>query len=376
MKIAIYDTRHYEMVYVLFRIFDIPENEIIFLVSRKVNDKLNASAAKLLNRHPVIVQEETENSKDYFTSCTEELKKFNPDFLLLNTIDKDYKDVSNFLKSVSIPYIITVHNINTWLNPPFTLNRLALKNYFYRKKIVKGSSMLVVQEELFVQYVINKKLYKKPVITIPHTLREEKPVKTNNEKIVIIIPGGIDGVRRDNDLSLDVIEEINKKSNRFQFVFAGKVIGHLGEKIWNRVISLQKKGLDIQHFYDESSNHLFDEQMKNCNVVFLPLNVKTKYEGIPEIYGTTKVTGVIYDMMRFCKPGISPAEMIVPPTMKGSILCYQDKKELVELFLSLASDKSLLEKLKTKAEENSLYYTAENIRKRIFPVLKQKLPGK
>lgn len=373
MRIAIYDTRHYEMVYVLFRIFNLPENEIIFLVDENVKEKLESSSAPSLKRHTLVKQIEKEKSTDYFKRCTEELKKFKPDFLLLNTIDKDYKDVSDFLKSVSFPYLITIHNINTWLNPPFTLNRVALKNYFYRKKIVKGSSMIVVQEELFIHYIKKKKLCKKPVITIPHTLREEDPLNLKNEKILIAIPGGIDGVRRDNDLSLDVIEEVNKKSDRFQFIFAGNVLGHLGEIIMARMVHLQKQGLDIQHIYDNTSNKTFDKLMKRCDVIFLPLNVTTKYEGITEIYGTTKVTGVIYDMMRFCKPGIVPAEMAVPPTIKGSILSYRHKSELVKIILSLASDKNRLHEMKKKAEENSLYYTEEKIRNRVLPVLKEKL---
>lgn len=373
MRIVVYDQRHYEMVNVLFRIFNTEENEILFLVSETLHKKLNAESGKDLLKHKFLVQGGNERSADYFAKCNSEIKTFAPDFLLLNTIDKDYKDVWRFLKKTNIPYAITVHNINTWLNPPFTLNSLALKNYFFRKKIVKKSAMLVVQEELFTGHIQKNNLYKKPVITIPHTLKESEPVNNLNKKIVITIPGAIDGVRRDTDLALDVIEEVNKQSDRFQFVFAGNVLGHLGKPIWERAILLQKQGLDIQQFYDATSNKVFDEQMKRCDLVFLPLNVNTKFEGIPEIYGTTKVTGVIYDMMRFCKPGIVPAAMTVPPTMTTGILCYQNKKELTEIILSLANNKNKLEELTNAAKKNSQYYTESEIRKRVMPEIQKKL---
>ena len=42
------------------------------------------------------------------------------------------------------------------------------------------------------------------------------------------------------------------------------------------------------------------------DIVFLPLIVETKYEGITEIYGQSKVTGVLYDLMRFQKPCLVP----------------------------------------------------------------------
>lgn len=373
MRIVVYDQRHYEMVNVLFRIFNTEENEILFLVSETLNKKLNSESGKDLTRHKFLVQGNNESSDEYFGKCASEMKKFNPDFLLLNTIDKDYKDVWNFLKKLSIPYTVTVHNINTWLNPPFTLNSLALKNYFFRRKIVKKSAMLVVQEELFIGYIQKNNLYKKPVITIPHTLKEFETENALNKKIIVTIPGAIDGVRRDTDLALDVIEEVNKQSDRFQFVFAGNVLGHLGKPIWERALLLQKQGLDIQQFYDVTSNKVFDEQMKRCDLVFLPLNVNTKFEGIPEIYGTTKVTGVIYDMMRFCKPGIAPAKMTVPPTMKNSIVCYQTKNDLVQIFLSLANSPQKLEELKKAANQNAEYYTQSAIRKRVLPEIQKKM---
>lgn len=373
MKIVIYDTRHYEMVYVLFRIFNLPENEILFLVDKNLYTKLQSTSQKELINHSFCIQENNENSADYFLKADVEIKKFNPGFMILNTIDRDYKDVWHFLKKQSVPYLITIHNINTWLCPPFTLNRIALKNYYYRKKIVKRSSMVAVQEELFIDYIKNKKIYKKPLVTIPHTLKELEPVKINNDKIIITIPGGIDGVRRDNDLTLDVIEEVNKLSDRFHFVFAGRVTGHLGERIMKRKKELKKRGLSIQHVYDEQSNFAFDEQMKISDIILLPLNVNTKYEGITEIYGNTKVTGVIYDMMRFCKPGIVPEELVVPPTMKGSLITYKNKNDLVKILLTLANDREKLRELNNNAEKNSFYYTENEIRNRVLPQIKNNL---
>jgi glycosyltransferase involved in cell wall biosynthesis len=373
MKIVIYDTRHYEMVNVLFRIYNTDGNQILFLISPAVYKKLQAASEKDLGKHLFVVEKENENPNDYFSRCYSELQKFNPDFHHFNTIDKDYKHVWGFLKKILQPYIVTIHNINTWLKPPFTLNRIALSNYYFRKKIIGKSSALVVQEELFINYITKNNLYKKPLLAIPHTLKEVEPEKTSNQKIVITIPGAIDGLRRDIDLALDVIEEVHKQSDHFQFVFAGNVIGYLGEPIWERAKRLQKQGLDIQQFYDPASNKVFDEQMKRCDLIFLPLNVNTKFEGIPEIYGTTKVTGVIYDMMRFCKPGIVPAAMVIPPTMSTSILSYQNKNELVNMILSLANNKTKLEELKTAAEKNSFYYTEAEIRKRVLPKIQKKL---
>lgn len=373
MKIVIYDTRHFEMVNVLFRIFNSSENQILFFISPVIYNKLQAASENDLKKHAFVVENANEVSSGYFKRCEAEIKKFNPDFVICNTIDKDYKDVWAFLKTLSQPYFVTVHNINTWLNPPFTLNRIALSNYFFRKKIVAKLHGLIVQEELFIDYIKKNNLYKKSVFAIPHTLKEFESEKINNEKIVVAIPGAIDGVRRDIDLALNVIEEVHKKSNRFRFVFLGQVLGYLGEPIWERAKALQKQGLDIAQFYNPTNNKEFDEQMKKCDIVFLPLNVNTKFEGIPEVYGTTKVTGVIYDMMRFSKPGIVPSAMVVPPTMVNSMLSYKNKSELIEMILKLSENGKMLNELKANAETNSIYYTIAEIRKRVLPQIQKNL---
>lgn len=367
MKIVIYDTQHYEMVNVLFNVFDSPENRILFLVDEKIKRKLESHpiTSNEVKKHEFIIENDFSDGS-FFDHSSLKVQEFNPDLMVFNTIDKDYASIWKFIKGLPFPFFVTIHNINTWLNPPFTLNRLALTNYYYRRKILKKSTFLAVQEELFIQYIENKKLYKKPVLVIPHTLREENPIQPKNEKIRVAIPGGIDGVRRDNDFALDVIEEINRLNDRFQFVFLGKVVGHLGEKIWERVVRLQKKGLDIQHYYDDHSNLVFDTQMKQCDLVFLPLNVETKYEGIPEIYGTTKVTGVIYDMMRFSKPGIVPSKMVIPPTMKESLVGYNSKEQLIDILMEWSNNPDKVEKMKSFAGQNAEYYDKSAIRHRVM----------
>lgn len=373
MKIVIYDTQHYEMVNVLLNIFDSDENHILFLVDIKIKRKMESHpiTSSRITRYDFVI-EENQGTTDFFSEAERKVKELKPDLMIFNTIDKDYAPIWKFIKRLSFPYLVTVHNLNTWLNPPFTLNRKALSNYYYRRKIIKKSSFLAVQEELFIEYIRKNKLYDKPVVTIPHTLQEESLVHPKNEKIRIAIPGGIDGVRRDNDFALDVIEEINKVSCNFQFVFLGKVVG-LGEKIWQRILLLQSKGIDIQHYYDDHSNVIFDNEMKQCDLIFLPLNVDTKYEGIVEVYGTSKVTGVIYDMMRFAKPGVVPKKMVIPPTMANSLLSYDSKEQLIRILLEWEENPQRITERKKIAAENAEYYTRENIRKRVLFFLNKEL---
>ncbi len=353
------------MVHVWHHVFNSPQNKISFFTNKNLITKVKNSTLASSEYFSVI--EEDFGSVDlFFQECLDHISKNKIDVIVFNTIDVHYKSTWQFIKQLNIPVFVTIHNINTWLRPPFTLNSKALGFYYYRHKIISKTSGLIVQEELFIDYVKNKTNYKKPVFALPHTLKETEIQHPKNNKLVIAIPGAIDGHRRDNDFSLSVIEKVCARNKNVQFVFIGGIVGHLGEKIFARMQELKQKGCDILHFYDPSSNKVFDEQMSGCDVVFLPLIVETKYEGITEIYGTSKVTGVLYDLMRFEKPCIAPETLVIPPTMKNSVIGYKNESSFVDLILDLESNRNKVSQLLNNAKANSEYYTVPKIKERFL----------
>jgi len=365
MNIAIFDLQHFEMVHVWHHVFNSPQNKISFFTNKNLITKVKSSSLASSD-YLSVIEEDSDSIETFFGKCLEHISKNKTEVIVFNTIDVHYKSTWKFISQLNIPVFLTIHNINTWLKPPFTLNRKALSFYYYRYKIISKTAGLIVQEELFIDYVKNKTGYKKPVFALPHTLKETEIHHPKNNKLVIAIPGAIDGHRRDNDFSLSVIEKVCAKNKNVQFVFIGGIVGHLGKKIFERMEELKHKGCDILHFYDPSSNKVFDEQMTGCDVVFLPLIVETKYEGITEIYGTTKVTGVLYDLMRFEKPCIAPEALVIPPTMKNSVVSYKDVSSFVDLILDLESNRNKVTQLLTNAKANSDYYTVPKIKERFL----------
>lgn len=353
------------MVHVLHCVFNSPQNNVSFFTNKNLVNKLNNSSLAS-SKFSTVVYDDFEDIDLFFNECLNHIQKNNIEVVVFNTIDVHYKSTWEFIKQLNIPVFITIHNINTWLKPPFTLNKKALGFYYYRRKILSKTSGILVQEELFIDYVKKNTSYKKPIFTLPHTLKEYETELPKNKKLVVAIPGAIDGHRRDNNFSLSVIEKVSAKNKNIQFVFLGEIVGHLGEAIYSQIQELNKKGCDILHYFDKNSNKIFDEQMSGCDIVFLPLIVETKYEGITEIYGQSKVTGVLYDLMRFQKPCIVPSALVIPPTMKNSVVSYKNENDFVELVLKLESDRNSVIKLLNNAKSNSEYYTVEKIKDRFL----------
>lgn len=368
MRVAVYDSQHFEMIHVIHNILDRDSIKVAFFTNKLIEEKIRNS--KLGDKKfSTIIKEKYDNLNSFHQDCLNYIKSENIDLVIFNTIDYNYKEVWTFIKKINIPFVVTIHNINTWLKPPLTLNKTALKYYYYRHKIVSKSSGLILQEELFINYVKKHKLYKKPIAIVPHTLKEsEREITETNKNLKIAIPGAIDGYNRRNyKFCLSAIEKTHKLNPNIEYVFLGKVKTKQGEEIYNKIKELKNNGCNVKQLYDEKSNTLFDSEMRSCDIVFMPVNISFKYEGIPETYGQTKVTGVLYDMMRFQKPGIIPDEYAVPPTMKSSIITYSSENDFITQILDLEKNREKLNQLINNAKENSEYYSADSIRNRVLP---------
>lgn len=367
IKLALFDLQHYEMINVLISIFSDPNFSIVFFTSKKIANKIKETTHEDL-KYEFVIYEDFSSAKSFFNSCEEYILKNRIEAIHFNTIDRDYNLVWKLIKNTNIHTTATIHNINTWLNTPFTLNKIALKNYYHRKKILSKTKAIVVTEELFISYIRDKKLYTKDILTLPYTLKSKDINHKINKHLRIAIPGAIDGNNRRNyKFALSVIEKINHLNPNLKFVFIGGVVGSEGEQVFQHINDLINKGCNIEHKFNPNSNQLFENEMSTCDVVFMPVKINFKYEGINEIYGKTKVTGVLYDMMRFQKPGIIPKEHVIPPTITTSIITYTNEEDLIEKILTLENNKELLAKYLTYAKSNSEHYSTSSIKKRFLP---------
>lgn len=357
------------MVHVLHQVLTDEKNNLCFFTNEIIFSKLNNSFSNK-NSFDCLIKESFENSKAFHGACLKKIEKGSFDLIIFNTIDEDYDLVWKLIKEINLPLVVTLHNINTWLKPKFLINRDSLKNNRYRKKILKKTSAIIVCEELLKNYITKNNLYKKEIISIPYTLTESFTAVVSSKKLNIAIPGAIDGnMRRNYDFCINTLNEAFLLGYNICVTFIGEVIGHEGQRIKKSIEQMQQKGYDVRHVFDKSSNAVFDEEMKKASIVFMPVNINTKYEKNKEIYGETKITGVLYDMMRFKKPGIVPINFQVPPTISSSVLNYAEKDDFLVTLKKLTENNHMLSEITEKAERNSEYYSVDSIKKRVLRLL-------
>lgn len=368
MKVAIFDLQHFEMIHVLLQVLSGKENTISLFTNSTIATKIEALEESF--QFDIINLDKFKSSHEFYKKCGDFIISNDIDIVIFNTIDREYHLVWKLIKKIPSKVFITIHNINTWLNPPFTLNKIALKNYYFRTRMLKKSEGIIVTEDLFINFIKQRKLYKKKVLVLPFTLNTKNYHHTPNKQLRVAIPGTIDGNNRRNyQLAISAIEKIHEIDDSIQFVFLGPVIAKEGQEVFSKISNLIGKGVNIEHKFDTQSNKIFENEMIKCDVVFMPVVVNYKYEGINEKYGQTKVSGVLYDMMRFQKPGIIPAEHIAPPTMQTSIITYNSEADFIEKLIALNKNRTTLEKYLKCAEDNSIYYSTGNVKERFLPKL-------
>jgi glycosyltransferase involved in cell wall biosynthesis len=368
MNIAIYDLQHYELVNTLLHILE--DHNISLITCENLKTKVLASEIKNTNVK-FITLEEHESFHVFLYEALEKCSTNNIDLYIFSTIDSNYKEIYQFIKKINKPIFITIHNVNTWLKPPFTLNIKALNYYYYRFKIKQKTNSYFVLDNSIKEYIEQNKLTKKKVHIIPYSINIKKnEISTENkinDELVICIPGGIDGHRRDIITVIEAIQKINNPKIYFKFI--GAPLGEIGEKIVEKINLLNSMGYSLSHFYNPNNNVLFENIMKQSDIILCPLIVETKFEGIKEIYGLTKATGITFDLLRFEKPGIFPQNFNIPKNLNNCILKYDSLDNLVNLIKDLNNNRDKLNALKKNIENESKKNSKEVLKKSINEIL-------
>lgn len=367
MHLAIFDLRHFEMVNMFYHLMKEDDQLTLFTGTDLARKFRNDN-----DDHSVQIVESSENSltDSFIQDCLTAIDKNGIDLVIFNTIDRDYDWAWKLMKSLDVPCILTLHNVNTWLRPPFTLNRKALKNYAYRKKIVKRSSAFIVLDEPIRQYIHRNKLTRKEVLYAPYNFKQRRSEIIHSEVLSIAVPGAIDGHRRDHRLVLRLAQRIQDHQLPVEINLVGVALGPEGKAILDKTNELKRNGCPIHHFYEPNSNALFDRVMSRADVVLLPLNIHTNFEGIPEIYGTTKATGVVFDMMRFSTPGIVPNDLEVSGSMSNCTVTFETEEDIMKIILAFVKDPEYLNQLRSNAVKCSEEFEIPAIKSRLIPKLR------
>lgn len=392
MKILVLEEVHFEVVWSIVRVLEKANHEITLYTTPKIGSSFNKLQEKDNPRPTKIISRTSllQNKKD-IKDILELVANDRIEAIFICTLQYNFLNYYLLLKDLKIKKILTIHNINTWLNPSLLLNPKFIVRNCIRQLIFSKIDVVNVISYTLKDFLENDLNYKKkPILVIPSTANSGiKPPAGTSYLIKLVVPGTVDPSRRNYETIFNSLAKLRTYFSVFEIVLLGRLhkASHNSsyKKVENKLLNtlkisnktsqhnnhiqntishinrLSNEGLKITYFDTYVSEEAFIKHMEEADIILAPTQVKTVFDGTVEIYGMTKCSGNVNDMIKFRKPMIVPKELKISSDLKAGCLHYTNEEELTLILESLANSRLKLKKLKEDAWQSTGKYSLNNI---------------
>jgi hypothetical protein len=257
------------------------------------------------------------------------LKSGKYDLIIIGTVHRYFNTFLSIVQKYNTAVI--THNLNFPLSSKFNLIKSIFKeDPIYRLKLWWKES-LVYSSKVYKRakhlLVLDKELSSEVYRFLPlfYTVNFEK---TENNDLIIVIPGGVSQKRRDYQHVFKTIQSL-ETSQKCSFIFLGKSEGEELKK-HEEVSQNLPENLAMKYFRERVSVDDFNSWMQKANVLWCPIQQETVFFSQKEIYGKTKMTGNIGDAIKYGKLAVFPKDY---PSQLDFIV--PEKENIIEQFQQL-----------------------------------------
>ena len=366
MKVAIFETEHFEGAFPVIKLFDIPGNEITVYTSPETHKRfLDLFGDNSRRYHWAILP--GKKKVPFFTSLYKQLKKNRPDLLYINTISNNHLLYAAVLQLLHLNRtVLTVHDINCLFDSQPSLNFRKAMIHSGKKRLVKRINEFNVVADTMTPYLQTKTNGKKSH-NIPGAVFEHRySPQLLNGPIRIVVPGSLDKRRRNYEQVFELARLAGENRLNVQIVLLGGYMDNEGKSIVEQADVLKSEFCRVICYHSplvEQSE--FDRQMDAAHFVFIPSVIHTHICGdIPETYGITKSSGNIFDVIKHAKPFIIPDQLTISADLQTSCFRYKAIPDIIDFLKHMISAPADYDIWQVKALENSKNYTIEKVRAR------------
>lgn len=366
MKITIFEKEHFEGAFPVIKLFDIPENEITVITSKETHKRLIDLFGKEADKFKWVILTSTQKL-NFFYSLYINLQKRKPDILYINTISDNHWLYAFVLSLLHLKrLVLTVHDINCLFEsePSWSYRKAIIHKG--KKKLLKKIDEFNVVSDTMIPY-LKSKVKDKKIHNIPGAVFENRIcLQIISSSLKIVIPGSLDKKRRDYEQVFELASIAEKEKLSLQIILLGGLPDDYGKYIIQKADQFQSVYCKI-YFYKSTfiDQKEFDQQLDAAHFIFIPSVVNTKICGnIPEIYGITKSSGNIFDVIKHAKPFIVPKQLSVPSNLQTSCFKYDNITDIANFLKKITSSSIDYSNCQKLALENSKNYTIEKIREK------------
>jgi hypothetical protein len=365
MNIGIFETEHFEGAYPVIKLFDTHENKLILFTDVKTHKRFCDLFKSQADKYQWVIEDLENNRFTFFLKMFSAAKKHKLDILYLNTISSNHLLYGFLVKLLpATRIIITIHDINCFFESRLTTGIRESVQHIGKRVLLNHVKEFNVVSDTMIPY-LKKKNERIKIHNIPGAVFEHR-IKTNtiNKSIHLVVPGSIDGKRRDYDKVFDVLSKAEAIELPLHITLLGGPHKEYGATIISRAAEFKGKNTRLFYYTKKVVDQdEFDEKLDSAHFIFIPSVVQTTIcNNIPEVYGITKSSGNIFDVIKHAKPFIVPTELVIPPDLSDSCFTYESIHKLVIFLKTLFESQEQYSIWHQNAIKNSEKYTIEKIR--------------
>jgi len=371
-QVAIFETEHFEGAYPVIRLFDNGENQITIFSYQQSYRQFQYLFKDDARRFKWVVKDDNESKYHFIYRMYKEVRRNNIQLLYLNTISNNHIFYVLMIRLLpKVRSVVTLHDINGYFHFKFAFSLRRWVRYTGKRSLVRAVKEFNVVAATMVPYLQGKLPSWKKVYNVPGAVFEgmpatcPSPVETG--KINIVVPGTIDGRRRNYETVFELLQQCNEAGLPVSITLLGSHYGAYGEMILERCRAYAASHSNLS-FYQNSpvvDQPEFDRVMNNAHVVFTPSVIDTIiFDGITETYGLSISSGNLFDVIKHAKPFIIPDALRMPDNMESSCFHYKTAADIFLFLKRILNEPSFYNELSQKALNNSREYTIPKVRER------------
>lgn len=384
-KIAIMELDyHFEVLLNTCRIFDGIDIDVTIITKEKyANELLKAGD---FNSLKWILWKSSESLTTFLQKNINLINGF--DLLLINTFSKYFKEFVNV--ELKPKTVLRIHNGYAYFAPKqhlkfannlyyllvdlkYFVKEILFKNEWkYREEFRKKIDYFLFPTETIRKYAItqNYTSEEQAVNLMPWSLASNEFTTINNkDEVYITLTGSVD-IRRRNYKQLHAA--LAKAKDKFQrkvvLTFLGKPKNKYEKNTINSFKKLENDHLKFVAYSGWVPQNDFDNVMAKTDFLVIPLYKDVKFTIYSELYGYTKISGNVNDIILYSRPALISSFYPLESNLKNVTESFEDTVDLAGKLVKWVNEKSFMN-YETELNELREMYSLNNIQKEVKKVI-------
>ncbi len=372
MRVAILEENHFETVYALIQLFDNGQNQLYLFTESPAARVLREWLGEKSEQFNWTVRLENESTYKFCERISTCIQREKIALLYLSTVSRHHIVYAALLrKHPSLYSIWNIHDINEQFRYKPGWRPRSWLRWWGQKKLRTAVDALNVISTSLVPALEKATNGEKKILTIPGAVWNKTPQQApalsfSQLPLRIVVPGSIDEKRRDYEEVLELAAAL--PAGLAKIVVLGGGSDDYSRSVWEKCRQIGPEKLEWSEtgFVPAAD---FEAQLAAAHFIWMPVRIHSfSSAGTPEIYGTSKATGNLFDAIRHAKPFFHPAALIVDEELLSAAHAYENVFHLLELLQNISGNAALYEEMATGAQTAASRFTVEAIRVR-FPEL-------